>query len=47
MPSIKYNIKLVAAAYNIIPAGFEHYSCGVQGHLSFVILKYLCEILYK
>jgi len=24
VPSIKYNVKLVAVAYHIIPAGFEH-----------------------
>lgn len=46
-PSIKYNTKLVAAAYNIILAGFEHNVFSILGHLSLVIRKYLCEILLK
>lgn len=47
VPSVKNNIKLVAVAYNVLPAGFEHKLYSILGHLSLVIMEYLCEILLK
>lgn len=47
MPSIKYNVKLVTAAYSIIPAEFEYHLYSVLGHLLLVIMRNLCEILCK
>lgn len=46
MPSIKYNVKLVTAAYYIIPAGFEYLLYSVLGHFLLVIMRNLCEILH-
>lgn len=47
VPSIKYDIKLVAVAYNILPAGFEHKLYSILGHLFLVIVEYCVRFYLK
>lgn len=47
MPSIKYNLKLVSADYNIIPPGFRHLLYIIFGCFHLVIMQHWCEFLFK